>query len=55
MCCSNTWLEDDLKLDYVEVYMKGKNVLSHSIYQWLGKGGYEDSEVIYNIDVDGFM
>ncbi|MCP4351278.1 MAG: hypothetical protein GY795_37920, partial [Desulfobacterales bacterium] len=51
----NTWLGDDLKLDYVEVYMKGKNVLSHPIYQWLGKGGYGDSEVIYNIDVDGFM
>ncbi|MCP4343989.1 MAG: hypothetical protein GY795_00505, partial [Desulfobacterales bacterium] len=46
---------DDLKLDYIEVYMRGKNVLSYPIYQWLGKGGWWDSDVTYNIDVDGFM
>ena len=48
-----TWLGDDLKLDYMQVYMKGKNVVDQNINQWLGTGGTWGSNVYYNINVDG--
>ena len=48
-----TWLGDDLKLEYMNVYMKGKAVLSQPINQWLGKGGWWNNDVYYNMYVNG--
>jgi len=48
-----TWLGDDLKLETMDVYMKGKNVLSEPINQWLGKGGWWYNDVYYNVPVNG--
>ncbi len=49
-----TWLGDDLKIKYIQIYMKGKNVLDKTINDWIGKGGAWGSKVYYNISVDGF-
>jgi len=48
-----TWFGDDLKLESMDVYMKGKNVLSEPINQWLGKGGWWYNDVYYNVPVNG--
>lgn len=48
-----TWYGDDLKLDFMEVYMKGKNVLSQPINAWLGTGGWWRNDVYYNVNVAG--
>lgn len=48
-----TWLGDDLMLESMDVYMKGRNVLSKPINQWLGKGGWWGNDVYYNIPVNG--
>ena len=50
-----TWLGDDLKLEYMDLYIKGKNVLSEPINQWLGKGGWWHNDVYYHIPVNGFV
>jgi phospholipase C/alpha-toxin len=48
-----TWRGDDLRLDFMEVYMKGKNVVDKSINQWLGTGGWWKNDVYYNVNVNG--
>ncbi|MFZ2633175.1 MAG: zinc dependent phospholipase C family protein [Desulfosalsimonadaceae bacterium] len=48
-----TVLGDDLRLDYMAVYMKGKNVLDKPINAWLGTGGWWYSDVTYNVAVNG--
>lgn len=50
-----TWLGDDLKLEYMDLYFKGNNVLSEQINQWLGKGGWWNNDVWYNINVNGLQ
>lgn len=49
----HVWLGDDLKLEYFQVFMKCKNVLTVEVNDWLGTGGTLESDVIYQIDVDG--
>ena len=45
--------DDDLGLDCMAVYMKGKNILDKPINAWLGTGGLYYSDVTYNVAVNG--
>jgi len=48
-----TWPGDDLNLEFMEVYMNGKNVLDKPIDQWLGTGGWWYNNVYYSVNVNG--